>query len=140
MASYEESLVSISLPAADSLATFTGVVGTPGVVLPDGPNGNQYRFVYVNSSGEVEVADTAVVAPVGVLQNVPQVGGQAATVGILGVSMVELGANTTAGVLVAPDADGKAVAALATKAFAGLTLNGGSTGELVPVLLMHGVA
>ena len=137
MASYEETLVSISLDADASIAVDT----RPPYVDNDDPAGGsaaagfQYRFVrvtddhtvglYTNTSGEV---------PVGVLQNKPQVVGMAAQVGISGISLVEAGGDVTAGATVTPDATGRGVVG-GDGSPCGIAIYGGAEGELIPVLI-----
>jgi len=73
--------------------------------------GNQYKFVKLNTSGQV-VAITAVTdKPYGILQNTPAAG-QAAEVMIDGISKVQGDANLTIGDQVSPSADGQAAAAV----------------------------
>lgn len=93
---YNESLRSISLDADASIAEATGVPGQPGASEPN--SGKQYRFVKVTGAHIVGLATAAANERViGVLQNKPQVVGQAATVAIAGVSLVQAGAAIAAG-------------------------------------------
>ena len=137
MASYEETLVNISLDADASLAVDT----SPPYVGNDAPAGGsaaagfQYRFVrltdphtcglYTNTSGEI---------PIGVLQNKPQVEGMAATVAVAGISLVEAGGAIVAGQVVGPDTTGRAVVG-GTGSPAGIAIYDGAEGEIVPVLI-----
>lgn len=107
---YEESLRSISLDADSSLAGYTGVPGLPGSASPNW--GKAFRFVKVTGAHQVGLCTTAAnEVPIGVMQNKPQVTGQAATVAIQGVSMVQSGAAVTAGAAVKVDTTGRAVTA-----------------------------
>ena len=128
---YEESLRSISLNADASLAVYTGVPGVPGSASPN--YGFQYRFVQITGANQVGLAVGGEgEAVIGVMQNEPQVAGQAATVSIRGVSMMMAGAAFDAGDAVGPDAEGRAV----TGGTAGIALAAaGQANELVPVLL-----
>lgn len=132
--SYEESLKSISLNADASLAQYTGVPGLPG--SPQVNYGKQYRFVKVSGLHQVGLATASSDAAVGVMQNKPQVTGQAATVGIFGVSNVMAGEEIEAGDLVTTDDEGRAVAVGSGDTAYGVAL-GDASGEnvLVPVLL-----
>ena len=103
---YEESLRSITLDADASLATVTGVPGQPGSANPHG--GKQYHFVKVTGVHQVGIADGDDTNVIGVLQNKPQYSGNAATVGLRGVSKVVGAGAVTAGDAVYSDADGKA--------------------------------
>lgn len=137
MASYDETLVNITLTADSSIAVDTQPPYT-GNTPPAGASaaaGFQYRFVrltgdhtvglYTNTNGEI---------PVGVLQNKPQVVDMAATVAIAGISLVEAGGAVTAGAVVGPDDTGRAVVG-GTGSPAGVAIIGGAEGELIPVLI-----
>ncbi len=131
---YEESLRSISLNADVTLAVYTGVPGMPGSPSPN--YGRQFRFVKITGANQVGLAVAAADVCVGVMQNKPQVQGQAATVSIHGVSMVMTGAAFAAGASVVPDAEGRAVVGAAGAAARGIALAAaGQANELVPVLL-----
>lgn len=129
MASYDETLVNITLTADASIAEDTSppYTGTGA--------GLQYRFVrltgdhtaglYTNTNGEI---------PVGVLQNKPQVVDMAATVAVSGISLVEAGGTVTAGDVITPDATGRATTG-GTGSPAGVAIYGGAVGELIPVLI-----
>lgn len=131
--SYEESLRSISLDADDTLAVYTGVSGTPGA--PTLNYGKQYRFVKVTGRHQVGIAADTDTVVVGVLQNKPQVEGQAATVGFHGVSNVMLGGAVTAGDALTVKADGTAVKSGGTGTVVAIALADGSSGSLAPALL-----
>jgi len=137
MATYEESIRSITLEADASLAVYTGVPGLPGSASPN--NGNQYCFVKVTGAHTCGLADTtANEVVIGVLQNKPQVTGAAATVAIRGVSLVEAGGNISAGNAIKVDASGNGVAATLPADAAlvvGVAVGSGASGQLVPVLL-----
>lgn len=131
---YEESLRSISLNADSSLAVYTGVPGMPGSPSPN--YGRQYRFVKVTGAHQVGLCTAAADAVMGVMQNKPQVVGQAATVAIHGVSMMMAGAAFDAGAAVGPDSEGRAVGAGEEGTGYGIALAAASQAdELVPVLL-----
>lgn len=134
---YEESLRSISLDADSSLAVYTGVPGTPGAAAPNW--GFAFRFVKIVGAHQVGLCTAASnEIAVGVMQNKPQVVGQAATVAIHGVSMVQAGGTLAAGNPVKVDSTGRAVAATpGTDAalYVGVALGAAAVGGLVPVLL-----
>src|SRR5688572_28772717 len=131
---YEESLRSITLNADSSLAVYTGVPGQPGSPNPHG--GKQYHFVKVTGVHQVGLAD-ADDAAIGVLQNKPQVQGEAATVGIRGVSKVVCDAPITAGAAVKVSADGQAASAGAGPSVGVALTTTANAGELVSVLLLQ---
>lgn len=132
--SYEESLKNISLNADASLATYTGVPNLPG--SPAVNYGKQYRFVKVTGLHQVGLCTAATDNAVGVMQNKPQVVGQAATVGIFGVTNLMASAPISAGALVTSDVEGRAVTTATAADVMGVAL-GSATGAntLVPVLL-----
>lgn len=130
---YEESLRSISLDADDSLAKYTGVPGLPGSSTPN--YGPQYSFVKVTGAHQVGLVTAAADLAVGVLQNKPQVAGQAATVGYQGVTNVLTGeGGLTAGDQVSSDDTGHAITASGGTAF-GIALTSAPAGALASVLL-----
>lgn len=97
---YEEKLASITLEADASIGIFTGVPGQPGSLSPNA--GKQFRFLKVTGVGSqdarVGLCTTAAhEIPIGVLQNKPQRVGDAATVGLFGVSLVESGGAVALG-------------------------------------------
>lgn len=132
---YEESIRSISLNADSSLAVKTGVPGTDG--MPADNSGNQYRFVSITGAhtvGRADANDTDAI--VGVLQNKPQVTGEAATVAIRGVSKVRAAGAISAGANVYVDASGLGTATAGTSRVVGVALAAaGGADELIPVLL-----
>lgn len=131
---YEEGLKSISLDAHSSIAVYTGVPNQPGSADPN--IGHQYKFVKITGRHEAGIADEGGAA-VGVLQNKPQVTGQAATVGIFGVSIVRSGGAVAAGESVSVDSTGRGVAASAGTAAVGVAVEAaGDADELFSVLLM----
>lgn len=128
---YEESLRSITLNADATLAVYTGVPGQPGSADPHG--GKQYHFVKVTGVHQVGLA-AATGAVVGVLQNKPQNAGNAATVGIRGVSKVVSDVPITAADTIYSSADGQAAKTGTVAVGVALTTTA-VAGELVTVLL-----
>lgn len=131
---YEESLRSITLNADSSLAVVTGVPGQPGSASPNG--GKQYHFVKVTGVHQVGIA-AAADATIGVLQNKPQNTGNAATVGIRGVSKVVSDVAITAGDLIQVSADGQAAKTGAGPKVGVALTTTANAGELVSVLLLQ---
>jgi len=125
MASYEETLVSITLDAHPDIVVDTA----PPNIAP----GFQYRFVHVTGDHQCNLFNGTTVGdiPVGVLQSKPQVEEMACTVGISGISLIEAGGNVSAGDGVGADATGRAI----TDGTLGIAIYGGAEGELIPVLL-----
>lgn len=135
---YTELLRSISLESDSSIAVYTGVPGLPGSADPNG--GKQYHFVKFTGAKTAGLATAAANERViGVLQNKPQYTGQAATVAIDGVSLVEAGGTITAGTGVKVNASGKAVQWVAGTDDEGLCVGiaatAGASGSLMSVLI-----
>lgn len=131
---YEESIRSITLNADSSLAEKTGVPGAPG--SPVNNAGKQYRFVKVTGEHQCGLADADDQVIVGVLQNKPQVSGEAATVAIRGVSKVRAAGAITAGSTVYVDANGLGTGTAGTSIGIGVALaSSAGADELIPVLL-----
>lgn len=139
MASYEETLVNITLDAADDLAVDTSVTirrQDAGGATPDGATANsgfQYRFVQVSGPHEADLyTGAAGERAVGVLQNKPQVPGHAATVAIHGISLVEADEAIDAGSGVGASAYGRAT----DGGDLGIAIHDAEAqGDLIPVLL-----
>ena len=68
---------------------------------------NQFKFVELDSSGDVTVCDSATDKPVGVLLNTPA-SGATAEVGVLGIFKVQGDADLAKGDLIGTSADGQA--------------------------------
>ena len=129
---YEESLRSITLNADASIAQFTGVPGQPGSASPHG--GKQYHFVRVTGQHQCGLAGSGDADVMGVLQNKPQNVGNAATVGLRGVSKVVADGAITAGADVTVSANGRATTGGANVVGQALTTTA-NAGELISVLL-----
>jgi len=133
---YEETLKSVSLDADSSIAIYTGISGQPGAASPN--SGKQFHWVKVTGAHQVGLAVAAaneIVA--GVLQNKPQVVGEAATVAIFGISMCEAGGTVAAGAGAKVDNTGRVVTWVAgtddPDLRVGTFIGSAAVGELVPV-------
>lgn len=141
MASYEETLVNITLDAHDDIALDTGHLvprGTAAVPAnASAAAGYQYRFVRISGAHQCNLyTGAAGEVPVGVLQNKPQVADHAATVAIFGISLVEASGAIAAGAIVGADADGRAAAVGAGDPSLGVAIHAAdAAGQLIPVLL-----
>lgn len=133
MAGYDESLRSISLDSDASIGFYTGVPGMRGSLDPNG--GKQFYFVDVTGEHICGLPSAAGADAIGVLQNKPQYAGDAATVGIRGVSLVVAGATLAAGNPVQSDANGAAIPATGSNKVLGKCIIGGAAGTLAVVLL-----
>ncbi len=134
---YEESLRSITLNADSSIAVYTGVPNQPGSADPNG--GKQYYFVKVTGVHQAGLPSAVTDAVVGVLQNKPQYTGNAATVGIRGVTKVVASKAITAGSKVYSTTGGKATDSSANSAVChGIALTTvANDGELLSMLLIE---
>lgn len=137
MASYEETLVNISLDAHADIVVDTQRPYTDAGT-PDGAsasNGFQYRFVQVSGPHEANLFTGASgTRCVGVLQSKPQINDQEATVAIAGISMVEADGEINAGDGVGAGDFGRATAG----GDLGIAIRGADAqGQLIPVLLLH---
>ena len=111
------------------------------ITLPASTNmsSDQYKFVTVNGSGQAALAGDGA-AIIGVLQNKPTAGTQAASIMINGVSKVKAAASTVAeGDLIASSSVGLAVAPGAGDYTVGRVIDGssGSAGRILTVLLQN---
>jgi hypothetical protein len=130
---YDETQRRISLDADASLAIRTGVPGMPGSADPN--SGKQYHFVKVTGEHQCGLVSGAGAPSVGVMQNKPQVLGEAAAVAISGVSLVVAGAVLTAGQPVMSGADGRAALWTTTNTQVGTVIQGAGVGQLAVVLV-----
>ena len=130
---YEEILQSITLDADASLGIYTGVAGMRGG--PANNSGLQYRFVKITGEHTCGLVAAATDAVVGVLQNKPQQAGDVATVGLNGISRVEVAGAIAAGAPVFSDATGRATATGTGSALGYAIHSSAAAGELLPVLL-----
>ena len=105
---YDEAIRNITLTADASLSGYTGVPGTPGSADPNYGKA-QYRFVKITGAKQCGLATAAADLVVGVIQNKPQVAGQAGTVAIRGVTQVLTGGAFNPGDKIDTDSTGRAV-------------------------------
>jgi hypothetical protein len=136
MASYDESLRSITLVADATLAKVTGAPGLPGSATGANVAGNQYRAVVLTGAKQGGLSNANNGPVVGILQNKPQNAGNAATVAISGVSKVMTATNINAGQAVYAEAAGKGSNSNTSGLLIGRALESSTVaGSLVPVLL-----
>jgi len=116
----EKAYVPISMKAGKDLSLYEGCIVTDVTANP-----NYVQFA--TSSNEW---------PIGVLMNDPAASGRSATVAIAGGPKVKLGAKVTSGSLIVANASGFGVSCVTTGGIPlGRALYGGSTNDLVPVLI-----
>ena len=97
----------------------------------------QFKFVTLESDGQVDLADSAGENCIGVLLNSPAAG-EAATVAISGKVMVTSGGTIAAGAAVATDASGDAVTAASTNIIMGYALEAAVAGQVMAIELIQG--
>src|SRR6266702_2725463 len=95
----------------------------------------QYHFVTLDSNGQIAVSTRGALS-VGVLQDKPAAINRAAQVRCLLVSKILLGGTVTKGQALVADANGAAVnASSSDNAFMGFAMEGGSSGQIIAMLL-----
>jgi len=97
----------------------------------------QFKFVTLESDGQVDLADAAGENCIGVLINDPAAA-EAATVVMSGKVMVTAGGTIAAGASVATDASGDAVTAAATNIIMGYATEAGVDGQIIAIELIQG--
>lgn len=97
----------------------------------------QFKFVTLESDGQVDLADSAGENCIGVLLNNPAAGA-AATVAVSGKVMVTSGGSIAAGAAVATDASGDAVTAASTNIIMGYALEAAVDGQVMAIELIQG--
>jgi len=97
----------------------------------------QFKFVTLESDGQVDLADSAGENCVGVLLNNPPAAG-AATVAMTGKVMVTAGGTIAAGAAVATDASGDAVTASTGNIVMGYATEAGVDGQVIAIELIQG--
>lgn len=135
----EQFLSQVTTNSYDDTGADTPSGALPTVNLSGTNAGKQFRFVkYGSGTGKVTLATGASQEiPVGVLQNKPQYDGDAATVGIRGKSIVQLGETFAGGEPVKVGSDGTArIGVLGTDFIVGVCAVGGGKGQLGSVNLM----
>lgn len=132
---FEEGLRNISMVSDSTLAIRTMVAGTPGAPVDNA--GNQYRAVKMTGTRQVGLPSAVGDSVVGIMQNKPQVTGEAATVGIRGVSKVRVNGAIAAGatVYLAADGRGTATTAAGTSVLGKAITAAAGANELIAVLL-----
>ena len=97
----------------------------------------QFKFVTLESDGQVDLADSAGENCIGILLNSPA-SGAAATVALTGKVMVTAGGTIAAGAAVATDAAGDAVTAASTNIIMGYALEAAVDGQTMAIELIQG--
>jgi hypothetical protein len=98
---------------------------------------SQFKFVTLESDGQVDLADSAGENCMGVVINDPASGGEA-TVVVSGKTVVTAGGTIAAGASIATDASGDAVTASTGNIVMGYALEAGVDGQVIAVELIQG--
>lgn len=98
----------------------------------------QYKFVKVNSSGQMAVCSVAGEEADGVLQDKPAAAGRAGGMAIGGVTKVLLGGTVAKGAKVTTNASGAAVTAATGNVELGTCIEGGASGEIGSIIFDRG--
>ena len=98
---------------------------------------SQFKFVTLESDGQVDLADSAGENCIGVVINDPASGGEA-TVVVSGKTVVTSGGTIAAGAAVATDASGDAVTATTNNIIMGYALEAGVDGQVIAIELIQG--
>lgn len=99
---------------------------------------HQFKFVTLESDGQVDAADSAGERALGVLLNKPDAAGKAATVAMTGKVMVEAGAAVTAGAQLQTNASGEAITAATGDVVMGYALEDAVDGQIFAMELIQG--
>jgi hypothetical protein len=97
----------------------------------------QFKFVTLESDGQIDLADAAGENAIGVLLNDPAAG-EAATVAISGKVMVTSGGTIAAGAQIQTDASGDALTAAAGDVVLGYALEAAVDGQVFAIELIQG--
>ena len=97
----------------------------------------QFKFVTLESDGQVDLADSAGENAIGVCL-VGGAAGAAVTVAISGKVMVEAGGTIAAGAAIQTDADGNALTAASGDVVLGYALEAGVDGQIIAIELIQG--
>ena len=110
---------------------------TRSFVAGEDLSAKQFKFVTLESDGQVDVANAAGENCIGILLNAPTAGA-AATVAISGKVMAEAGGTIAAGAAVQADADGNALTAAAGDVVMGYALEAAVDGQIMAIELIQG--
>ena len=97
----------------------------------------QFKFVTLESDGQVDLADSAGENAIGVLLNQPTAG-KAATVAVSGKVMVTSGGTIAAGAQIQTDASGDALTAASGDVVLGYALEAAVDGQVFAIELIQG--
>lgn len=121
---YEMPVHDITLPADSSVVPSSGTAYS-----------NQFKAVYVTSSGTAALVSSTSQYPIGIMQNDPVAASYETSVRILGVSKAMYGGSVTAGNSLTINSSGQLVVASGNAYVLGIALESGASGEIHAVEL-----
>ena len=98
---------------------------------------HQFRFVTLESDGQVDKADSAGERCFGIVENDPAAGGEA-TVVVSGKTRIVCGGTIAAGAQIQTDASGEALTAATGDVVMGYALEAGVDGQVIAMELIQG--
>lgn len=98
---------------------------------------HQFRFVTLESDGEVDKADSAGERCFGIVENDPAAGGEA-TVVVAGKTRIVCGGTVAAGAQIQTDASGEAITAASGDVSMGYAMEAGVDGQVIAMELIQG--
>ena len=98
---------------------------------------SQFKFVTLESDGQVDLADSAGERCFGVLENDPASGGEA-TVVVSGQTRITCGGTVAAGAQLQTDASGDAITAASGDVSMGYAMEAGVDGQVIAMELIQG--
>ena len=110
---------------------------TRSLIAGEDLSSHQFRFVTLESDGQIDKADAAGEKCFGVLENDPASGGEA-TVVVQGQTRIVCGGTVAAGAELQTDASGEAITAAAGDVVMGYAMEAGVDGQVIAMELIQG--
>ena len=110
---------------------------TRSLIAGEDLSSSQFKFVTLESDGQVDLADAAGENCFGVLENDPASGAEA-TVVVSGQTRITCGGTVAAGAELQTDASGDAITAAAGDVVMGYALEAGVDGQVIAMELIQG--
>jgi len=110
---------------------------TRSLIAGEDLSSSQFKFVTLESDGQIDLADAAGENCFGVLENDPAAGAEA-TVVVSGQTRITCGGTVAAGAELQTDASGDAITAAAGDVVMGYALEAGVDGQVIAMELIQG--
>ena len=110
---------------------------TRSLIAGEDLSSSQFKFVTLESDGQVDLADAAGEKCFGVLENDPAAGAEA-TVVVSGQTRITCGGTVAAGAQLQTDASGDAITAAAGDVVMGYAMEAGVDGQVIAMELIQG--